>query len=62
MKLTIVDINKCNQESNKNTFKLCRCGNVAAILELDENLTQRFIIFESAPQVCSLLFNKKQKK
>jgi len=27
-----------------------RCGNVAAILELDENLTQRFIIFESAPQ------------
>lgn len=27
-----------------------RCGNVAAILELDEHLTQRFKIFEAAPQ------------
>ncbi|CAH0477211.1 unnamed protein product [Peronospora belbahrii] len=27
-----------------------RCGNVAAILELDENLEQRFKIFEAAPQ------------
>ncbi|XP_027204540.2 protein phosphatase 19C [Dermatophagoides pteronyssinus] len=27
-----------------------RCGNVAAILELDENLTRGFTIFEAAPQ------------
>ncbi|KAF1331941.1 Serine/threonine-protein phosphatase pp-x isozyme, partial [Globisporangium splendens] len=27
-----------------------RCGNVAAILELDENLEQRFKIFDAAPQ------------
>uniref|UniRef100_A0A914CF02 Serine/threonine-protein phosphatase n=1 Tax=Acrobeloides nanus TaxID=290746 RepID=A0A914CF02_9BILA len=27
-----------------------RCGNVAAILELDENLKKEFTIFESAPQ------------
>jgi serine/threonine-protein phosphatase 4 catalytic subunit len=27
-----------------------RCGNVAAILELDENLKQFFKIFEHAPQ------------
>ena len=27
-----------------------RCGNVAAILELDENLQQHFKIFEAAPQ------------
>jgi len=27
-----------------------RCGNVAAILELDENLQREFIIFEAAPQ------------
>ena len=27
-----------------------RCGNVAAILELDENLEQHFKIFEAAPQ------------
>jgi serine/threonine-protein phosphatase 4 catalytic subunit len=27
-----------------------RCGNVAAILELDENLKQFFKIFEAAPQ------------
>lgn len=30
---------------------LChRCGNVAAILELDEHLQKEFIIFEAAPQ------------
>jgi len=29
---------------------LCRCGNVAAILELDENLHRDFTIFEAAPQ------------
>lgn len=27
-----------------------RCGNVAAILELDEHLAREFIIFEAAPQ------------
>lgn len=27
-----------------------RCGNVAAILELDEHLQREFIIFEAAPQ------------
>ena len=29
----------------------CRCGNVAAILELDENLQNDFLIFEAAPNV-----------
>jgi serine/threonine-protein phosphatase 4 catalytic subunit len=28
----------------------CRCGNVAAILELDENLEKYYKIFEAAPQ------------
>lgn len=28
-----------------------RCGNVAAILELDEHLQKDFTIFEAAPQV-----------
>jgi len=27
-----------------------RCGNVAAILELDENLQKNFKLFEEAPQ------------
>ena len=27
-----------------------RCGNVAAILELDESLNKDFTIFEAAPQ------------
>jgi serine/threonine-protein phosphatase 4 catalytic subunit len=27
-----------------------RCGNVAAILELDEHLNRSFTIFEAAPQ------------
>ena len=27
-----------------------RCGNVAAILELDEHLTRSFKVFEAAPQ------------
>ena len=27
-----------------------RCGNVAAILELDENLNQKYKVFDSAPQ------------
>ena len=30
-----------------------RCGNVAAILELDENLNKNYKIFEDAPQVWS---------
>lgn len=30
-----------------------RCGNVAAILELDEHLNKNYKIFEAAPQVCS---------
>lgn len=29
---------------------IIRCGNVAAILELDEHLQREFIIFEAAPQ------------
>ena len=29
---------------------VCRCGNVAAILELDEHLNKNFKIFEAAPQ------------
>ena len=32
-------------------FLPCRCGNVAAILELDEHLKREFTIFEAAPQV-----------
>ncbi|CAI7832713.1 unnamed protein product [Closterium sp. NIES-54] len=28
-----------------------RCGNVAAILELNENLEKKFRVFEAAPQV-----------
>ena len=27
-----------------------RCGNVAAILELDENLNKKYLVFDSAPQ------------
>jgi hypothetical protein len=36
------------------SFKIvlnCRCGNVAAILELDENLNKQFRVFEAAPHV-----------
>lgn len=33
----------------------CRCGNVAAILELDENLNKQFRVFDAAPQVFFLL-------
>lgn len=32
-------------------FGCFRCGNVAAILELDEHLKREFTIFEAAPQV-----------
>jgi len=31
-----------------------RCGNVAAILELDENLNKFYKIFEAAPQVIGI--------
>jgi hypothetical protein len=34
---------------------LRRCGNVAAILALDENLNRSFGIFEAAPQVLWLV-------
>lgn len=34
-----------------------RCGNVAAILELDEHLDRDFTIFEAAPQVYCLSAN-----
>jgi hypothetical protein len=40
------------QYINGSIFSLYRCGNVAAILELDENLKREFIIFDAAPQVC----------
>jgi len=33
-----------------------RCGNVAAILELDENLNKKFTVFEAAPQVSVMCF------
>ena len=33
-----------------------RCGNVAAILELDEHLNKDFTIFEAAPQVNRPIF------
>jgi len=36
---------------------LCRCGNVAAILELDEHLQKNFTIFEAAPQVSCVVFS-----
>lgn len=32
------------------SLRTIRCGNVAAILELDEHLQREFIIFEAAPQ------------
>ncbi len=30
---------------------VCRCGNVAAIFELDEHLMKSYPIFEAAPNV-----------
>lgn len=35
----------------------CRCGNVAAILQLDEDLNQQFRVFEAAPQVPEFTFS-----
>ena len=37
-----------------------RCGNVAAILELDEHLNKDFTIFEAAPQVSNSCLLKTQ--
>lgn len=46
------------------SFMLHRCGNVAAILELDENLNKQFRVFDAAPQVGTnlQLIPKKEKK
>ena len=38
------------QTQNFDSNQIFRCGNVAAILELDENLQRGFTIFEAAPQ------------
>ena len=38
-------------ESDQPLYNCFRCGNVAAILELDEDLDKDFTIFEAAPQV-----------
>lgn len=40
----------CVRAHAKATRVVGRCGNVAAILELDEHLQKEFIIFEAAPQ------------
>lgn len=37
-----------------------RCGNVAAILELNENLERNYKIFNAAPQVHFLLISRHQ--
>ena len=41
---------RARQGHAKGTLRPRRCGNVAAILELDEHLQKEFIIFEAAPQ------------
>lgn len=38
-----------------------RCGNVAAILELDENLGREFKVFDAAPQVFFILIFKENR-
>ena len=38
-------------KSKRKVVIRCRCGNVAAILELDEHLEKKFTVFEAAPQV-----------
>lgn len=35
---------------NGKVYNILRCGNVASILELDENLGKQYKIFEAAPQ------------
>ena len=37
-----------------------RCGNIAAILELDSNLEKNFKIFDAAPQVYNLILGTKR--
>ena len=37
-----------------------RCGNIAAILELNESLEKNFKIFEAAPQVKFLIQRNKE--
>jgi hypothetical protein len=36
---------------NQLTSDSYRCGNVASILEIDENLRQEYKVFENAPHV-----------
>jgi hypothetical protein len=36
-------------------FLFLRCGNVASILELDDNLGQEYKVFQHAPSVCSAI-------
>lgn len=55
----LLDHRTCGVFEHRNRFSITlifvcpstiRCGNVAAILELDEHLQREFIIFEAAPQ------------
>ncbi len=36
-------------------FSIFRCGNVAAIFELDENIRKSYTIFEAAPNVSIII-------
>lgn len=40
----------------------CRCGNVAAIFELDENLKKGYTIFEAAPNVSQSILELQSKQ
>jgi serine/threonine-protein phosphatase 4 catalytic subunit len=40
----------CLSAATNGMWLQCRCGNVAAILELDEQLSPDYKIFEAAPQ------------
>ena len=40
----------------------CRCGNVAAIFELDENLKKGYTIFEAAPNVSQSILELQRKQ
>lgn len=42
----------CSVKSS--VYSICRCGNVAAIFELDENLRKNYTIFEAAPNASSM--------
>ena len=52
LELSNFEFLKVGLELSNFLFWNCRCGNVAAILELDEHLQREFTIFEAAPQVC----------